>query len=257
MENEITATLVANAGILLEYNHTRILIDGIHYDRRHYFSPMSDKILNEFIEGKGQFANIDYLLFTHNHVDHFSPKYTMKYLVKNTVRTVFLPKAGDGKFTELKNYMQSHFINARLLDMPLGKRYTYLVGEGIGITVFNTVHMGDQFSDVENYCYVITMNGKNILFIADGDYKEKYFKESLKDIQIDTVFMNPLYLNNLEGRTLVSEVLKPNKIVIYHIPFETDDKLGFRKMVKRDIEKYEKKLPSIQVIEDELQKIIL
>lgn len=257
LENEIKAILIANAGILIQYQNTRILIDGIHFDKRHYFSPMSEKALNEFLSGKGQFANIDFLLFTHHHVDHFSPKYTMEYLKNNMVRTVFMPKKGDGKCTELKNFMAARNINARLLDMPFKKRYTYLIGNNIGITVFNTVHMGEQFKDVENYCYILTIENKNILFTADAEYNAEYYEQSLKNIPIHTVFVNPLYLNNVQGRSVITQTIKPHQTIIYHIPFQQDDRLEFRKMVKKDIDKYKNQFFTIKPIQDEFQEIIL
>lgn len=257
LKEDIKATLIANAGVLIQYENVSILVDGIHCDKRHEFSPMSKNTLAEFLDGKGQFANIDFLLFTHIHLDHFSAKYTMQYLKNNVVRIVFMPKKGDGKCTELQNYMTAKNINVRLLDMPFKKRYTYLIGDNIGVTVFNAIHMGEQFKDVENYCYILTIENKNILFLSDADYNAQYLGQMLKDIPVHTVFVNPLYLNNRQGRDIIIRIIKPQQTIIYHIPFEQDDKLGFRKMVKKDIEKFKHQFSIIKSMQDEFEQMIL
>lgn len=257
MKDNVLITLIANAGVLVEYKGTKILIDGIHYDNRHYFSKVSDEVLKSMTEGNGKLRNIDYLLFTHNHVDHFSPKYTMKYLERNTISRIYMPKTGDGKFNELQNFILDKDIPYRFLEIPLGKKISYMLNENMGITIFNTVHMGDQFKDVENYCYVITAGEQNILFTADADYNLGYYRQVLGNLKIDVVFINPLYLNSADGRKVVTEVLKPKKTVIYHIPFEEDDKVNFRKMVKKDTEKHKRNMPEIIILSDEFQIIEL
>jgi len=44
-------------------------------------------------------------------------------------------------------------------------------------------------------------------------------------------------------------------LIIYHIPFEKDDKYKLRKMVSRDLEKYEDILPETVVLSEELETI--
>ena len=39
MDKEITLTLIANAGILIEYDGTGLLVDGIHHDATSRFRP--------------------------------------------------------------------------------------------------------------------------------------------------------------------------------------------------------------------------
>lgn len=256
-ENKINISLIANAGVLVEYRGVRFLLDGIHYDSRHYFSKVPDILLEELLSGRGRFSNIDYLLFSHNHVDHFSPKHTIQYLKNNDVKSVYLPKDGEGKFQELKNFMQENGVIQKQLKMPIGSAYTYLVGGDMGITVFQCTHMGDQFADVENYCYLLTLGGKNILFTSDGDYKKEYYEEILKKAHIDVLFVNPLYLNTVEGRTVIMDTLKPERIIIYHIPFEEDDNVNFRKMVKKDMEKFKKELSPMTALWNKEQMIEL
>lgn len=255
-ENDITVTLIATAGVLLEYKGKKMLIDGIHSDDRHEFSKVSDELLADMIHGKGKFNNVDYLLFTHIHIDHISPKYTMEYMNNNSIKQIFLPLDGGGKFTELKNFVQKQGVPMRLLKMPLGKRYSYMLNEDMGVTVFNALHTNEIYRDIENYCFIVTLGNKNILFTADAELDAAYYQKVLGNIKIDVLFVNPLYLNKAEGRAAIKEI-HPDKVVVYHMPFIQDDHLNFRKVVKKDKEKYSSTLPEMIVLSEELQEIIL
>ena len=91
------ATLIANAGILLEINGIRFLIDGLHHSSQYPFSPVPQAMLDQMLRGEGPFRDADFLLFTHDHPDHWSPALTQAYLQANRVRRVLLPpRSKDG-----------------------------------------------------------------------------------------------------------------------------------------------------------------
>ncbi len=91
------ATLIANAGILLEIDGIRFLIDGLHHSSQYPFSPVPQAMLDQMLRGEGPFRDADFLLFTHDHPDHWSPALTQAYLQANCVRRVLLPpRSKDG-----------------------------------------------------------------------------------------------------------------------------------------------------------------
>ena len=91
------ATLIANAGILLEIDGIRFLIDGLHHSSQYPFSPVPQAMLDQMLRGEGPFRDADFLLFTHDHPDHWSPALTQAYLQANRVRRVLLPpRSKDG-----------------------------------------------------------------------------------------------------------------------------------------------------------------
>ena len=91
------ATLIANAGILLEIDGIRFLIDGLHHSSQYPFSPVPQAMLDQMLRGEGPFRDADFLLFTHDHPDHWSPALTQVYLQANRVRRVLLPpRSKDG-----------------------------------------------------------------------------------------------------------------------------------------------------------------
>ena len=80
MSDEIQVTLVANAGILLSFRGRKLLIDGLFRAEDTPFSCIPAKTLEKLLNGYPPYDDIDYLLFTHYHTDHFSPEITRSYL---------------------------------------------------------------------------------------------------------------------------------------------------------------------------------
>ena len=56
------ATLIANAGILLEIDGIRFLIDGLHHSSQYPFSPVPQAMLDQMLRGEGPFRDADFLL---------------------------------------------------------------------------------------------------------------------------------------------------------------------------------------------------
>lgn len=257
MKDKVSITLIANAGVLVKYRGIKFLIDGLYNDNGHGFSNIPVKLLTKIINGKDEFKNINYIIFTHNHQDHFSAEYTMEYLKNNDITCIFMPSDGSNAIIELQNYLKDSYIDYRLLKMSISDSYCYKVNEDISITIFNTCHMGEQYRSVENYCFLLSLGTKNILFTADADYVLSYFESPLAGVDVDTVFVNPLFFNNKAGRNVIEQVIRPNKVVIYHIPFPEDEKLQLRKIVERDMIRYKSDFYDVQALWDTEQNILI
>ncbi len=257
MKDEVSITLIANAGVLVKYRGIRFLIDGLYYDNEYGFSNIPEQLLKKIISGKDEFKDIDYLIFTHNHQDHFSAEYTMEYLKNNDIACIFMPSDKSNAIIELQNYLKDNYIAYRFLKIPIGDSYCYRVNGYISITIFNTCHMGEQYRSVENYCFLLSLGTKNILFTADADYTLSYFKGPLSGVDVDTVFINPLFFNNKAGRNVIEQVIRPNKVVIYHIPFPEDEKLRLHKIVERDMIRYKSDFYDVLALWNAEQNILI
>lgn len=255
--DDLRVTLLANEGILLQFKNTKLLIDGIHENSSEMFSGLSKRVLSELLEGSTSlFQNIDYVLFTHCHYDHFSAWCTESFLQNHRVKGLFLPDRQTAELFSLRQTALRQADQIWLLDLPLSVKRTSQLTADISLTVFRSNHAGKQYADVENYCYLLDFNGQKVFIIADGAYEADYFARMLEGETIDAAFINPLFLNQHEGRQVITQALKPSRVVVYHIPFADKDR-GFRELVKKDIKKYQSSLPPIDVLWDELQEIVL
>ena len=93
MDSTLRIILIANAGLLLTYRGTTLMIDGIYGREGHPFSNLSPEVWREMLGSEDRFQKVDYLLFTHAHPDHFSPEMTGEFLRHRDVKGLFPIKA--------------------------------------------------------------------------------------------------------------------------------------------------------------------
>ena len=76
----IDVTYIANEGFLIQAAGKKVLIDAL-FERGapNYLTP-SPELLDHIATDKGLFADIDLLLVTHVHGDHFNPAMVLRYL---------------------------------------------------------------------------------------------------------------------------------------------------------------------------------
>lgn len=236
MGNEIKVTFLVNAAVLLEFGGTKLLIDGIYDEEGHCFSNLSETQWEGLKRGKGEFSNIDYLLFTHEHGDHFSPKRVVEYLDHQQPKAIFMPKEGSMDLNGLKKKAWDHKIPCALLDDVLCRKTVFRPEDDIKIKVFQTRHLDKIYWNVPHFCYLVEFGEKKLLFTGDVDFTQESFAE-LQDVSLDAVFVNPLMSHSREGRKLLSEgALQAKTKVVYHIPFEGDDKMRVRKFAERELQ---------------------
>ncbi len=125
----ITITRTANAGVLIELDGTRILIDGICQPLPPYLgSP--EYLRNLLIEEMP-----DVLAFTHKHLDHYDLNYVKLYEEK-TLRSACGPES-----------------------------LTFCENNGVTLTSFETRHIGKTY--IEHYSYVIK-GSSTVWFMGDA-----------------------------------------------------------------------------------------
>ena len=96
-EKPIEITVAANAGVMIRAGNTVILADVLEDAGPYPFDRLPDSVLSQMAEGENPWRNAQYLIFTHEHPDHFAPDLVRRYLSRNTVRRLVLPNRPDRK----------------------------------------------------------------------------------------------------------------------------------------------------------------
>ena len=226
-------TYIVNAAVLLEYKGIKLLVDGIFDEKGHCFSNLSIEQWANMKEGDEEFSNIDYLLFTHEHGDHFSPVRVMEYLDHQMPKAIFLPKKGDLELNALQRKVEELNIPCALLDEDLCRKTIFKPEKDISIKVFHMRHLDKIYWNVPHFCYFLEFGEKKILITSDVDFNFETF-EKLQNVALDAVFINPLFHQSIKGKKLFSEgVLQAKTKIVYHIPFAEDDRTEIRKIVEQ------------------------
>ena len=233
MKTEGRVILLSNAGVVLYYQGTRIIIDGLYKDLRDYFTDLPAGVWQLMKGGKGDLADAEYVFFTHSHFDHYYSPYFFDYMKNNKVKALILPPLDDTK--GLKDAYEQY----GRLNLPYEENETITLENDIKLTVIRIRHVDKLYHFMPVLCFLFEVANTKLLITSDADFDKDSF-QSLVGIAIDYVFVTPVFYNNKLGREILYDYLKVKKIIVYHLPNIEDDKYMYYKMVTRDVEKYAK-----------------
>ena len=208
MQEQVKATFLVNAAVLLEFRGTKLLIDGIYDENGHCFSNLSERQWEKLKAGEGEFAGIEYLLFTHEHGDHFSPQRVAEYLEYRQPKAIFMPRDGSAALRALQKKAEGMGIPCVLLHRELCRKTVFRPEQEIRIRAFQTRHLDKLYWDVPHFCYLLECGEKKLLFTADVDFTQEDFSAG---------------------------VLQTKTKIVYHIPFAGEDKMMIRKIVEQEM----------------------
>jgi L-ascorbate metabolism protein UlaG (beta-lactamase superfamily) len=252
-------TLVANAGVLVEHDGVGLLVDGIHHQEGHPFSKVSEIDMERMRQGAEPFSNLDYLLFTHEHPDHLTPRHVLELVRSRQIRKLFLPdeRQGSKDLLLLLEHARKQGVSYETLGLDPGTTRQFQLTQHLTITAIGSRHMGPQYQSVRNDCFLLSWKGMNILFTGDGDHVAEYYENALKDVVLDVVFVNPIFYHNMNGQEVINAIFRPRHVIIYHMPFVEEDTMQFHYMVNRDMEKYGDHGPWVHVMGSRNQHLCL
>jgi len=209
--NKLSFQFLSNAGILIRYGTTKILIDGIYRGDNEWWSHIPESTWKDMLCGIGDYSNADYLLFTHRHYDHFSRSLVNDYLAHNKVKA-YIPPAETS--------------SERCIRLE----------DDIFLREIPTIHMGEEYRDVQNNCLYLRFGSDfSVLFTGDAEPSEENFKV-LDGLDLDAAVVNPLFFHWQKGRNILRS-LNTKHVIINHIPFPETNPF-YIKLVDRDIPKF-------------------
>ena len=159
VENMVRATLISNAGLLLEYREVKLLVDAIYHTTDPFSTP-PPAAWSAMLAGEPPFDGVDTLLFTHDHPDHFSPERLMQYLRYRTVRQVVLPVMEPQHWEILQPFLEERRIQWTLLTARM-QTADFQIPGGTVIRPYFTRHIDKAFWNMPHGCYLISF-GENM-----------------------------------------------------------------------------------------------
>ncbi len=193
----------ANAGVIIQTNDATVGIDTLHDTPNSHFSWVSEETFEQINK-----INMDVIIYTHDHIDHFSKEMTQRYLEGRDTR-VFAPFAG---YELLEGEMGQK-------DMGAFKLYYR-----------RFLHDGEKYGDVANIGVIIEIDAKRILTLGDAAIGAPGIEEFAQDI--DIYLCNFPFVAIGKGRDVVAKI-GAKTVVAYHLPYEEKDNIGYIKSVMR------------------------
>lgn len=226
---------LTNCGILLHYNNTSIMIDGLN-GPSDFFDDISDNTFQDILDEKHFFTRCDYLLYTHHHFDHFDAERNMRYITEKMPKIIFLP---FNKRSYYKKILKCTVENGVELISPdyTTDDYGVIYLKDCCVKYYNTGHIGKENSNVPHYAFILEFGKFRLFFAADSDYLNYEKHSPFFNQKIDIAFYNPFYMNHTTGRKIVKKI-GADKNYIYHLPHYKEDIARIRYQMERAIQKY-------------------
>lgn len=212
-----------NAGLYLWNGSSGLLIDALHGGKDVGFSNTPDRYIRMMQRKDAFFGQINDLLFTHTHEDHYDKELVSEFFKLNPDSLIYGPRLDRSNVQPIQ------------LEQGMGilqiRDYT--------IYVFTTRHDGKAFTDYPHCSYLIETRGELLWIggdaVLDASLAKKV-KNSCKEKRIDKAFVMVYQIESRQGTDFLRE-LCPENIYLYHLPYHEDDRFHYYRMVDQALRK--------------------
>ena len=218
---------VSNAGIVLDIEGKTIGIDCLCKDSSMLYQDTPLEIREKLI--------FDILIFTHEHEDHFCEEYVKEAWEKNPNLLIY---AGENVIAMLQN-----------VNIPTGQLQEVKDGDALAIgdlkiRFVQTLHEGEQYSNVQNLTLLINIEDKHIIVTGDATPCEELFEKiRVWSPHIDWLFAPFPYVGLRSTRRRLAENLHIKNIFAFHQPRPEADVQNWIKNTKKVCEQANDGLP--------------
>lgn len=213
----VTVTYIANEGVLLSDGTHNVIIDGLfeHYGEPFPMPPDSTQVALQ--SARGPFANVNLLLVTHQHGDHFHPRPLLQHLRANPGAALLTSRQVVDSLRSLRN---GNELNSQIHPRAIAAGSIHSTTmNGVAVHLIGVPHVGLEITrDVEHVVYLVELGGKRFLHTGDADFSDASWRSlALDTARIDVAFIPQWVLRDAEGRQVVKERIAPTHIVAFHV----------------------------------------
>jgi len=223
IQAQVKITYIANEGVLIQSGDQKVIIDALfdkYYDD--YLHPSED-LLETMIAGEAPYNNVNLLLSTHVHRDHFAPTVTGRFL-KGHPETRLISSAQLAK-SLADDYAEGASITAQTEGIVRDEAIHERTVEGIKVHAFFIYHAGgSRTRSIENMGYIVELGGLRILHLGDSDMNpERFAALDLKSLNIDIAMVPYWYMADETGVKIINESIQPKHLLGIHFPILGSD----------------------------------
>ena len=214
----LEVTYIANEGVLIAAGDKQVLIDGLHRQYRSSYPFLPEPYREQIETAQPPFNDIDVILVSHMHLDHFHPESVARHLRHNTGARLVSSEQVVGEVRKLADYAT---ISSRVTTMTprLKQRVGTAVG-GVAVELLGLGHGSGRHATVQNLGHIVTLGGRKLLHVGDASTEDASIFEplNLDEVDIDVAFLPVWFLTSDEGAAIVRHHIKPKHIVAVHMP---------------------------------------
>jgi L-ascorbate metabolism protein UlaG (beta-lactamase superfamily) len=204
-----------NNGFYIEDGDTGIFFDGIHKGHDYGFSDTPEEIIDKCYALEPPFEKLKALFFTHRHEDHFDPA-SAEVIIKRNKLLFYMPKT-------LQNTVSETLKGDGISEINVGSMRIYAI---------KTIHDGKKELRREPHVsFAVNTSDESFFLAGDAAFQESETDKIQGCIlhRLKAAFVNPYQMLSNESRGVLS-TLKPEKLILAHMPFEKDDTYDVKKL---------------------------
>ena len=259
VKTQCSVTYVANDGFLYETKTGKVLVDALFGGiKGNWCDQPDDSVSNLMLNGIIPFNNIDVVLITHYHSDHFNGPMVMSFLRNNKKSVLICPSQVDEALKINPGFAD---VADRIKSPRSDKQFdTLLTVNKVNIRALRFNHgsffetdsaTGKQYdlhSNVENFGYIIDSEGFSLFHAGDCSFSDKSHFESylFSDRKFDMVFLDRTFLRK-EGQEIMNLLIHTKDLVFMHIEPERGE---YYKSIIKDA-------PGLSVFTKKMEKKII
>jgi len=210
--SQVKITYIANEGFLIEVNDKSLLIDALFGAQEYDFCDIPDEAqLEGMRNARGHFKDIDLILATHAHRDHFHAPFVMDHLSKNKKGTFISCEQSIHQITGSDAYNPA--IQSQLVEVtPDSLSFIDTVVNGIEMRVFRLNHgpyyeedpeTGEKINrhrNVQNLGFLFHLDGIKIFHGGDSSpaWKSDFEHFRLDKENIDIAFLGRAFIPQIQ-----------------------------------------------------------
>lgn len=223
-QNKIT--YLANEGYMIEMAGTKVLIDALfklNPTNKSRIDALSSDENNKLIHGYPPYDEVDFLLVTHSHYDHFNAEMVWQYMKNNDSVKIIASRQVIEKIKEVN--AEGLNLDDRLIYIDLKMNDGMFTGIYLGLTfhAWWINHDGPTNFSVVNIAYLITDGRKSLLHLGDSEPQEAvYQKFEFRKKNIDYLILPFWHVYDSVAVSITNQVINPRYIIPTHIlPFDS------------------------------------
>ncbi|NNE98164.1 MAG: MBL fold metallo-hydrolase [Pyrinomonadaceae bacterium] len=216
-KSDAKITYIANEGVLIETPEKKVLIDGLHrfYKTAYAFPP--DKLRGKLESAEAPYDDIDLILVSHLHGDHFHPESVGLHLQNSRKAQLATSEQIVGEVKE-KFKDQTNIASKIISVKHKWKTAAERDFDGIKVKFLGLRHGSKRFMWIQNLGHLIEIEGRKFLHLGDADMTAENFSTfKLNQEDIDIAFIPFWFLLSKEGRDLVKKQFEPKHIIAVHV----------------------------------------
>ncbi|MFT4937589.1 MAG: ribonuclease BN (tRNA processing enzyme) [Paraglaciecola sp.] len=217
-----TATYLGNEAVLVTGTKSKVLFDPFFHRNFGQYQLVPKHIKSAIMQGKTPYDDIDAIVISHAHGDHFAAEEVLSYLQAFPDTKLVAPQQAVDALSELDN---SQAIMPQVLSVKLAlgdKPIQILVGE-ITVEAVRIPHAGwPGRADVENLIFRVALDDNlTVMHMGDADANDDHFlpyKTFWQERESDTAFPPYWFFSSAEGNDILDIIINAREHIGVHVP---------------------------------------